>query len=153
MNISMDKAIGAASVRLSKKITRLINLFLKPYNITTEQWGVLRTLFEMDDIAQKELSIRSDKDQATLTKILDILEKNGFVGRTSNPIDRRSFLIRITEKGRNLVEEVSPHLETYYGDIVKEINSEKIDIFQEVMLSLEDRIDFLLEESTRKKEM
>lgn len=146
MNISMDKAIGAASVRLSKKITRLINLFLKPYNITTEQWGVLRTLFEMDDIAQKELSIRSDKDQATLTKILDILEKNGFVGRASNPSDRRSFLIRITEKGRNLVEEVSPYLEQFYGDIVKEIDSEKIEIFQEVMLSLEGRIDFLIEE-------
>jgi DNA-binding MarR family transcriptional regulator len=146
MTISNDKGIGAASVRLSKKITRLINLFLKPYNITTEQWSVLRTLHETDDIAQKDLSNRVDKDQATLTKILDILEKNRFAERISNPIDRRSYLIRITEKGRKLVGEVTPYLERIYDEMVKDIESEKIDIFKEVMLSLEGRIDYLFEE-------
>lgn len=146
MTISNDKGIGAASVRLSKKITRLINLFLKPYNITTEQWSVLRTLHETDDIAQKDLSNRVDKDQATLTKILDILEKNRFAERISNPIDRRSYLIRITEKGRKLVGEVTPYLERIYDELVKDIESEKIDIFKEVMLSLEGRIDYLFEE-------
>lgn len=146
MIISNDKAIGATSVRLSKKITRLINLFLKPFNITTEQWSVLRTLHETDGIAQKDLSFRADKDQATLTKILDILEKNEFLERIPNPVDRRSFLIRITEKGKRLVEDVSPELEKVYAKVLEDIESDKIAVYTEVLLSLEGKIDFLLEE-------
>ncbi|WP_246202519.1 MarR family winged helix-turn-helix transcriptional regulator [Virgibacillus doumboii] len=153
MSLSMDKAIRSASVRLSKKISRIINHQLKKFNITTEQWSVLRTLHDSGRITQKTLSERSDKDQATLTKILDLLEKHGYTDRVRNPEDRRSFLVQITEKGFNLVEEVGPFLQDVYRDIVEDIDQEKLSLYQEVLTSLEKNIDFLLmNESNRKKE-
>jgi DNA-binding MarR family transcriptional regulator len=147
MDISMDKAIGSASVRLSKKLTRIINIYLKPYNITTEQWSVLRTLSESDETSQKELSQRSDKDQATLTKILDLLVKHELVERLPNPADRRSFLIKITVKGGKIVNEVTPYLEKIYLKITHEISEEELVKYREVLLSLEDNIDGLLEQN------
>jgi DNA-binding MarR family transcriptional regulator len=151
MEMSMDKAIGSASVRLSKKLTRIVNLHLKPYRITTEQWSVLRTLFETDDISQKELSERADKDQATLTKILDLLEKNEFIERAQNPADRRSFLIRMTQKGTELVEDVTPYLEEVFAKVTASIQAEKLEIYKEVLLSLENNIEALLEENKQKE--
>lgn len=147
MDISMDKAIGSASVRLSKKLTRIINIYLKPYNITTEQWSVLRTLSESDEISQKELSQKSDKDQATLTKILDLLVKEELVERLPNPADRRSFLIKITSKGGKIVHEVTPYLEKIFLKITREISEEKLVMYREVLLLLEDNIDGLLEQN------
>lgn len=147
MEMSMDKAIGSGSVRLSKKMTRIINLQLKPFGITTEQWSVLRTLSESDEISQKELSERADKDQATLTKILDLLEKNEFIQRVQNPSDRRSFLIKITNKGTELVKDVTPFLEEIFEKIIHKIDAEKLAIFKEVSLSLEKNIESLLEEN------
>jgi DNA-binding MarR family transcriptional regulator len=147
MKMSMDKAIGSGSVRLSKKLTRIINLQLKPFSITTEQWSVLRTLSESDDISQKELSERADKDQATLTKILDLLEKNEFIERVQNPSDRRSFLIKITNKGTELVKAVAPYLEEVFLEITNKIDAEKLAIYKEVSLSLEKNIELLLEEN------
>lgn len=147
MEISMDKAIGSGSVRLSKKLTRIINLQLKPFGITTEQWSVLRTLSEADEITQKELSERADKDQATLTKILDLLEKNEFIERVQNPSDRRSFLIKITNKGTELVKDVAPFLEEIFEKIIHKIDADKLAIFKEVSLSLEKNIESLLEEN------
>jgi DNA-binding MarR family transcriptional regulator len=147
MEMSMDKAIGSASVRLSKKLTRIINLHLKPFSITTEQWSVLRTLSESNDISQKELSERADKDQATLTKILDLLEKNDFIERVQNPSDRRSFLIKITHKGAQLVKEVTPNLEEVFAKITNSIQAEKLAIYKETVLSLEKNIEMLLEEN------
>lgn len=147
MEMSMDKAIGSGSVRLSKKLTRIINLQLKPFSITTEQWSVLRTLSESDDISQKELSERADKDQATLTKILDLLEKNGFIERVQNPSDRRSFLIKITNIGTELVKDVAPYLEEVFLKITNKIDAEKLAIYKEVSLSLEKNIELLLEEN------
>ncbi|WP_102028603.1 MarR family winged helix-turn-helix transcriptional regulator [Salirhabdus sp. Marseille-P4669] len=144
--MSLDKAIGAGSVRLSKKITRFINHQLKPYQITTEQWSVLRTLSESDQITQKELSERADKDQATLTKILDLLEKHLLIERVPNPNDRRSFLIAITSKGKRLSQEVAPYLNDIYKKLIRSIDEEKLTIYQEVMLSLEKQIDILFQE-------
>lgn len=147
MDISMDKAIGSASVRLSKKLTRIINIYLKPYNITTEQWSVLRTLSESDEISQKELSQKSDKDQATLTKILDLLVKEELVERLPNPADRRSFLIKITSKGGKIVHEVTPYLEKIFLKITREISEVKLVMYRDVLLSLEANIDGLLEQN------
>jgi DNA-binding MarR family transcriptional regulator len=145
MVVSKDKGIGSASVRLSRKFTRIINFYLKSYNITTEQWSVLRTLNESDQITQKQLSERADKDQATLTKILDLLEKHGFVERIPNPADRRSFLIKITEKGTKLAEKVTPYLEEIFTKITDHIEEEKLRIYQQVLVELEGNIDDLLE--------
>lgn len=148
--MSMDKAIGSASVRVSKKITRIINHYLKPYHITTEQWVVLRTLHESDEIPQKELSIRTDKDQATLTKILDLLEKRELTERIINPADRRSFIIRITKKGAELVLQLTDFIEEAFLKIVVGIESEKLEIYKEVLLLLENNIETLLEGSSQK---
>jgi DNA-binding MarR family transcriptional regulator len=151
MEMSMDKPIRSGSVRLSKKLTRIINLQLKPFGITTEQWSVLRTLSESDEITQKELSERADKDQATLTKILDLLEKNEFIERVQNPSDRRSFLIKITNKGTELVKDVAPFLEEIFEKIIHKIDADKLAIFKEVSLSLEKNIESLLEENKLKE--
>lgn len=153
MSMSMDKAIGSASVRLSKKVSRIVNHYLKAFNITTEQWAVLRTLYESGMITQKTLSERSDKDKATLTKILDLLEKHQYTERVRNPDDRRSFLIQITEKGSKLVEKVGPYLIGVYSGIIDSIDPEKLVLYQEVLTSLEKNIDIMLmNESYRKKE-
>ncbi|WP_257391725.1 MarR family winged helix-turn-helix transcriptional regulator [Mesobacillus jeotgali] len=147
MDMSMDKAIGSASVRLSKKLTRIINYYLKPYHITTEQWSVLRTLSESDEISQKELSIRSDKDQATLTKILDLLVKQENAERVANPLDRRSFLVKVTPKGEKIVSEVTPLLEQIFTKITIGIDENRLTIFRDVSLTLEGNIERLLEEN------
>ncbi|MFT9596759.1 MarR family winged helix-turn-helix transcriptional regulator [Mesobacillus sp.] len=147
MDMSMDKVLGSASVRLSKKLTRIINYYLKPYRITTEQWSVLRTLNESGEVSQKELSIRSDKDQATLTKILDLLVKQENVERLANPLDRRSFLVKITPKGAKLVEEITPYLEDIFMKITNGLDEERLAMFREVLLTIEDNIERLLEEN------
>ncbi|MGO4889305.1 MarR family winged helix-turn-helix transcriptional regulator [Anaerobacillus sp. MEB173] len=139
--MSKDKAIGSATVTLGKKLTRIVTYYLKPYNITAEQWSVLRALHEFDHITQKELSARSDKDQATLTKILDLLEKNEYVKRIQNPADRRSFLIAVTENGRMLATKLSPYIEEKFEQLTEHIDQEKLAIYEEVLCSIESNID------------
>jgi DNA-binding MarR family transcriptional regulator len=46
---------------------------------------------------------------STLTRILDRLEHQGYVRRTPNPQDRRSFYVEPTERGRQAVETFLQH--------------------------------------------
>ncbi|WP_258168971.1 MarR family winged helix-turn-helix transcriptional regulator [Paenibacillus sp. AR247] len=86
--------------RTSRALNRYMALHLKDDDITPEQWTVIKRLSEQDGITQKDLAWIADKDQANLTKILDILERKHLVRRSRNEEDRRSFLIYITGGAR-----------------------------------------------------
>lgn len=47
----------------------------KGFDITVDQWTILKALYETDQLSQKELAKRCGKDQPTLTRIVDILLK------------------------------------------------------------------------------
>jgi len=141
MAMSKDQLFGSSTARVSKKITRMINFYLKPHQITAEQWSVLRSLNAEDHISQKELAKRTDKDQATLTKILDLLEKNGFIQRLHNPLDRRSYLVQITDKGKQLTNQVAPIIEHVFSQILYGISQEKLMMFVRILADIEKNLD------------
>lgn len=45
------------------------------FDITIDQWAVIKILYNADPMTQKELSEESSKDQPTLTRIIDLLIK------------------------------------------------------------------------------
>lgn len=81
---------------------------LKPYNVTHEQWPLLKWLWEQDGISQKELSGKSLKDQPTCTRILDKLERRGLIRRQANSVDRRVSLIYLTSEGQEIRDSLLP---------------------------------------------
>jgi DNA-binding MarR family transcriptional regulator len=64
--------------------------------------GILDRLWKQDGISQKELAARCFKDQPTTARILDKLEKRGFVIRKAHPDDKRAFLIYLTDKAMDM---------------------------------------------------
>ena len=71
--------------------------------ITSEQFAVLDTIYSNNGICQRELSKLILKDRSNTTRILSILENNGFidrvVGKKQNYIVKQLF---ITEKGKKI---------------------------------------------------
>ena len=76
------------------------------FNVTSEQWGVLSKLWEGDGMHQAELSERVSKDKHNVTRILNLLERNGLVRRVRDTKDRRLCKIHLTEKGRSLKDKL-----------------------------------------------
>ena len=78
----------------AKKFSQLLTEKFKEYDITPEQWVIVRILFENNiQLSQKELAIKSQKDQNTVTAIIDKLEKKGYVERVKSNEDKRIFNI------------------------------------------------------------
>lgn len=79
-------------------------------NITVDQWIVLKQLHERGDLKQNELAELVNKDNPTLTRIIDLLCKKDLTVRLSHPNDRRSFLVNLTKEGAKLVEAINPKI-------------------------------------------
>lgn len=146
---SLDKSIGMYINYINKKIQRYLTLNLEKYNITTEQWSVLLHLLQKDGINQKQLAKDVDKDQPTLVRILDILERKKLVERRKCVEDRRSFLIYVTLEGKKLRNEVYPFIEALFGNIVDGISSNQLNLFIDTLNKIEKNI--CTEENLRRK--
>ncbi|AQS07787.1 MarR family winged helix-turn-helix transcriptional regulator [Clostridium beijerinckii] len=140
---SYDQDIGMLTNKVSKKLTSYLNNKLEKFNITTEQWTVLLKLSKQNKISQKLLAEVSGKDQSTLARILDILERKTFIERHPSKEDRRSFEIHITDSGLNLVGEVSPFLEDLFNKLLKDISLEKLEVYNAVLLKIDKNINSL----------
>jgi DNA-binding MarR family transcriptional regulator len=76
--------------------------------------------------------------QSTFTSLLDRLERDGLVRREPNPADRRSFLIHITERGRELTARLNRLLERLENDIRARLRRTEAKGFHAVMAAVED---------------
>lgn len=80
------------------------------FDITVDQWTVLKALKEEQDQSQKELAGRCGKDQPTLTRIVDLLVKKGLTERRAHPSDRRSLIVHLTASGEQKVQKLAPKI-------------------------------------------
>lgn len=140
---SYDQDIGMLTNKTSKKLIHYINNKLESFQLTTEQWVVLSNLSNQNKISQKALAQVSGKDQPTLTRIIDILERKKFVERHPSKDDRRSFSIHITEDGINICEKVGPFLEETFKELLNGISNEKLKIYNDVLLQIDKNLSSL----------
>ncbi|HEX8906952.1 MAG TPA: MarR family transcriptional regulator [Longimicrobiaceae bacterium] len=76
--------------------------------------------------------------QSTFTSMLDRLEKAGLIRREVNPGDRRSFMIHITDDGRELAERANRQLEAFEEELRGRLTTREIEGFQAVMAAIEE---------------
>lgn len=80
------------------------------FNITVDQWLVLKNLYEHPEMKQNELAELLAKDNPTFTRIVDLLCSKGLAERKANPTDRRSFIVILTPAGKKKVEQLKPKI-------------------------------------------
>ncbi|RFS19082.1 MarR family transcriptional regulator [Chitinophaga silvatica] len=89
---------------------KLLQVFMQAgIDITPDMYFVLKYLWAGGDGSkQQELANKTGKDKASLTKLLDNLEKRELVQRTTDERDKRSKRIWLTLPGKRLKEKVYP---------------------------------------------
>ena len=75
--------------------------------ITFTQWMALATLLRADCVSASQLSGELGHDMGALTRVVDQLERRGFVRRERSVRDRRSVEITITAAGRKQARRAS----------------------------------------------
>jgi len=80
---------------------RLRNL-LEPYGITPAQYLILECLWMKDGQSPKTLVDLLKFDSATLTGLIDRLERAELVSREPDPADRRAIRIKLADKAKSL---------------------------------------------------
>lgn len=112
MNDDLYNAYSMLLDRTARRVKQYAQTQFKAlgFNITVDQWLVLKHLHENDAMKQNALAELIGKDNPTLTRIVDLLCKKGLTLRKVHPTDRRSFVVALTTLGRKSVETLRPKI-------------------------------------------
>ncbi len=83
-----------------------IGRLLRPLNVSAAGGLVLGLLRDNGPTSPSELGERTIVTRATVTGVIDSLERRGFVRRTPNPVDRRGLLVEITPTGLDVLRDL-----------------------------------------------
>lgn len=98
--------IGFLVNDISRMITTEYNRIMKPMGLTRSQWRVVVYLFRDDGLTQSELADLLGVGKVTVGGLIERLEQAGWVTRQSDPQDRRTRRVYLTDKGRAIEEEM-----------------------------------------------
>ncbi|MBU1232865.1 MAG: MarR family transcriptional regulator [Proteobacteria bacterium] len=140
MNLCNEISIGRLIYRTTQTMTLHGEKLLKPYDLTAEQFHLLKNISENKALSQSQLCEIVQKSAANVTRILDRLEKKNFVKREKNPADRRSIHIFLTVQGKELVDEVSSLFQDFSELLTKGISDQERALLAIILQRIQDNL-------------
>jgi DNA-binding MarR family transcriptional regulator len=89
------------------------------------QYAAMQTLLNHPDIEQAQIAAKIAYDRATIGGVIDRLEQKGYLSRRTSSQDRRARECRLTRKGKNLVEKVTPLVESLQQEILSGLTEQE----------------------------
>jgi len=119
----------------STMLYRRLGKYIREKNlpITPEQFRVLTHLWRNDQCTQQQLAECTNRDRANVTRIIDILEREGIVERRDHEADRRAFRIALTDKGKALEAEAIACGELAIQDALAGVPREEVETCTRVL--------------------
>jgi DNA-binding MarR family transcriptional regulator len=142
MNKGLDPSDSYAyQVRgVHRLFARILEKQIGNSGIKAGDWYLLRVLWEQDGISQKELSRRSFLTESSVVTMLNSMTKAGLVVRERDEHDRRYMKIQLTDKARQLKDELIPLAKDINANATRGVGSEELKIFMQVLSMMKDNL-------------
>ena len=108
-------------------IEKMSNQVLAPYELTHTQYKILMLLFRNPGkpIRQADIEAHLSMTNPSVTGIIQNLEKKEFVERIQNPDDKRSKLVKLTERAVSMEEELYSLGESLEAQVIRNLTTEE----------------------------
>ncbi|WP_262296580.1 MarR family winged helix-turn-helix transcriptional regulator [Microvirga sesbaniae] len=103
--------------RAARALSRLFDEALRPVGLTSGQFSLLNALNRPAPPSIAPVAQLLAMDRTTLTAALKPLERDGLVAIARDPEDRRNRLLRLTDKGREVLASAVPIWRDVHGAI------------------------------------
>lgn len=129
--------------RTADVLLRGITQFLKPWGVSPTQYNVLRILRGAGPVGLRcgEIGERMVTHDPDITRLLDRMDKAGWIERTRDTKDRRVVVTRVTKVGLDLLKQLDRPIDEYTRKISGELGDrrlrELVDLLNEVRAGAE----------------
>lgn len=119
---TIEKAIKEYRKVSQRNLSKIVK------DITIDQCLVLIIINNDAKISQNELANLVFKDNASITRMIELMVNKEYLNRTINKEDRRKFNLEITEKGKKTLELINPIVQLNRNTALDGLTLEEIDL-------------------------
>lgn len=130
-----EKALWSATRRLSPELTADLTVPL-----TRQQFYMLYFINEKGTCKVTDLAETMEVKPSAITVMIDRLIKHGVADRRHDEIDRRVVWIELTDKGRDVLEEVNRSRKKMIRGYMADVDSDQFETFLQVFEQINDQI-------------
>jgi DNA-binding MarR family transcriptional regulator len=128
-------SLGFIIYRTALALKSALQRFFKEngFEITVEQWAIIRHLWEGDGLSQREIAEKTSKDKPNITRMVDALERKHLVFRQPDPRDRRKYCIYLTKEGKHLQEHLMPLAQNLRERVTQNLTAQEINLLKDTL--------------------
>lgn len=130
------------SARLLRK---LIDRRLQPLGLSRAQWSILAILSNRDGLSQSQISDELEIEKSTTGRLIDQVEKSGWIERRPIPGDRRLWGIHLTDRARQLIAEVESIILQTRAEMLHGLSAEQQQCLSELLQTVKANLSAALE--------
>jgi MarR family transcriptional regulator, transcriptional regulator for hemolysin len=110
-------------------------------DITLDQWLVLKTIHESADVTLQQVGAAVFKDFASITRIVQLLERKGLLRRTPHPNDGRRSELVLTSAGESVIRTVEPIAQANRRQALDGVDAEEVARLRAVLKRITENCD------------
>jgi DNA-binding MarR family transcriptional regulator len=146
-----DLLLYRLSRLLSVAGSMVIRLCEGRFGITRREWRLLATLASRGELSSSQLAEHAQLDRARTSKAVGSLVAKRMVSRTHLAGDRRSVVLRLTESGQALYDELFPLVARINADLLGALDAADAARFDDALHRLQARAERLAGEAVLPK--
>lgn len=123
---STSRSLPIALLRARETVMAPIRDMLQDIPLTEQKWRILRVLDEHGEVEQSAISKEACLLLPSLTRILRTMEADGQITRRQDSHDKRRTMVKITDNGRQILEENLAASLAISKDIEAQMGREKL---------------------------
>jgi len=108
--------------------------------LTRAQWRALKATSRQEGLSQAELADYLDMEAIPVGRVIDRLEKTGFVERRSDPADRRRWRLYLTSKAHAVVDEMEEIATGLREDALRGVERNDLDALMRVLGQIKENL-------------
>ena len=104
--------------------------------ITIDQWLILKTISDNPNSSQREIAETIFKNNASVTRMVELLVSKGFLVRSFHTEDRRRFSLELTDKGKMVQQDLMPVIIQNRNTALEGLRNEEIETLRNLLLKI-----------------
>lgn len=119
--------------------------------LSTKQWFLLRNMMDMPSEPAPtitQIANAMDSTRQNITKMLEVMEREGLVTLKKSETDQRSRSVRITETGLTYVKQTAQNAQGFLDLLYEGMSSEELETAGEVLVKMVQNLQKMTEDLT-----
>lgn len=116
--------------------------------LSTKQWFLLRNLSDFPDNPPPTITMlakETDTSRQNVRKMLEALQRQGYVVLRDSTEDHRSQMVEMTEQGAQILRQMAANAAPFFAELFADIGTEECEVAAEVVIKLIEKLNQMQE--------